>query len=67
MLEDRSDHSAVDILIEGLKDNDPDFREEVNASLDFLIDKEFKTYQEAQAWWNANKDNYDEDLFPKED
>lgn len=67
MLEDRSDHSAVDILIEGLKDNDPDFREEVNASLDFLIDKEFGTYQEAQAWWNANKDNYDEELFPKED
>jgi hypothetical protein len=64
-LEDRSDHSAVDILIEALKDNDPDFRQEVNSSLDFMIDRKFETYGEALIWWNDNKDNYDEELFLK--
>jgi hypothetical protein len=63
MLQDRSDHIAVDILIEGLKDKDPKFREEINESLDFLIEKEFKTYEEAQAWWRANKDKYDKDTL----
>ena len=67
LLEDRSDHIAVEVLIEGLKDTDPDFREEVNAALDFLIDEEFETYEEAEAWWIENKDNYDDELFLIED
>ena len=63
LLEDRSDHSAVEILIEGLKDTDADFREEINETLDFLIEEEFETYEEARAWWIDNKDNYDDELF----
>lgn len=67
MLEDKHDHSAVEILIEGLKDSDPDFVEEVNLSLDFMIDREFTSYDEAKTWWNKNKNNYDVELFLKED
>jgi hypothetical protein len=62
-LQGRSDHKAVEILIEGLKDTDSNFRDEVNATLSFLIDKEFKSYKEAQTWWNENKDKYDAKLF----
>jgi HEAT repeat protein len=61
-LEDRSDHKGVEMLIEGLKDTNPDFRKEVNTSLSSLIDKEFKSYQEAKDWWNQNKRKYDAEL-----
>ena len=67
MLEDRSDHIAVELLIEGLKEQDPKFREEINESLNFLIDQEFKTYEEAQAWWTKNKDKYDAELIRIDD
>jgi HEAT repeat protein len=62
-LENRGDHIALEILIEGLKDTDATFREDINETLDFLIDKQFKTYKEARAWWLKNKNNYDENLF----
>jgi hypothetical protein len=61
-LEDRSDHKAVEILIEGLQDTNPDFRDKVNTSLSSLIDKEFKSYQEAKDWWDQNKNKYDAEL-----
>ena len=62
-LEFSANHKAVDILIEGLKDEDADFREVVNETLDFLIDKEFESHKQALAWWNQNKHNYDSELF----
>jgi hypothetical protein len=67
MLEDRSDHKAVDILIEGLKDANPDFREQVNTSLSNLLDldQEFKTYKEAKDWWSKNQNKYDAELSLK--
>jgi hypothetical protein len=67
MLEERSDHRAVEILIEGLKDSDLAFREKVNESLNFLVDEEFKTYEEAQQWWATNKSNFDDELIRVED
>ncbi|MBP7051328.1 MAG: HEAT repeat domain-containing protein [Phycisphaerae bacterium] len=62
MLESRSDHIAVELLMEGLKDPDPGFRTETGECLSFLIDQEFKTYEEARAWWTSNKDRYDAEL-----
>jgi predicted RNase H-like nuclease (RuvC/YqgF family) len=67
MLEDRSDHTAVELLIEGLKDRDPKFREEINETLSFLIDQEFETYEEALTWWTKNKDKYDDELIRIDD
>jgi len=67
MLEDKADRKAVDILIMGLKNSDDNSRQLINEALDFLIEKEFETYQEAQSWWLANKDNYDDELFKIED
>ncbi len=66
-LEFSANHKAVDILIEGLKDEDADFREVVNETLDFLIDKEFESHKQALAWWNQNKHNYDSELFRIDD
>ena len=67
MLEDKADRKAVDILIMGLKNSDDNSRQLINEALDFLIEKEFETYQEAQSWWLANKNNYDDELFKIED
>ncbi len=67
LLEDKGDHSAMEIIIEGLRDPDPEFREEINEVLNFLISKEFKSYQEARSWWNQNKNSYDDELFEKDE
>ena len=66
MLEDMGGHRAVDILIEALQDKDAKFRETVASSISMLIDKEFKSYEEAKTWWEQNRDKYDEDLSLKE-
>ena len=58
-------HRTVNLLFQGLNDNDKDFREYVQSKLDFLFGKEFANYNEALAWWNENKDKYDEELFEK--
>ncbi|MCJ7778055.1 MAG: HEAT repeat domain-containing protein, partial [Sedimentisphaerales bacterium] len=61
MLQDVSGNNTVEILIEGLKDNDPKFREAINESLNSLIKKRFRTYEEAQTWWRLNKDQFNKD------
>jgi hypothetical protein len=65
LLELRGDHKSIDIVIEGLKDADSEFVEDVNSTLSFLIDKEFSSYNEAKNWWSKNKDKYDENLMEK--
>ncbi len=65
ILEFRGDRDSVSIVIEGLKDPSPEFREEVNSVLSFMIDQEFSSYNEAVKWWDSNKNRYDEDLFEK--
>lgn len=67
VLFDMSSPLAVDILLEGLKDPDPDFRQDVIDSLDFLIDQEFASYQEAKKWWDANRKRFDEELVEMEE
>ena len=59
-------HSSVNILIEGLKDPDPNFLEYINSKFDYLFAKEFKSYEDAKKWWDKNQGNYDDELFDKE-
>ncbi len=61
-LVDMSNKQAVPILIEGLKDPNPDFRDDIPPALDFLIGQEFKTYDEAIRWWNQNQNKFDDEL-----
>ena len=60
-----SNLDAVDVLILGLKDTDPEFRREVNFATEFLISKEFDNYEEAEKWWRENRNNFDQDLSEK--
>jgi len=65
-LVDISSPAAMDILITGLKDANPDFRDEVKSEISFLISQDFDTYDQAQKWWNANRDKFDNALIEKD-
>jgi hypothetical protein len=62
---DASTPEAVDVLITGLKDPNPDFRDSVKSGINFLISQEFDTYDQAIKWWNANRDKFDNELMEK--
>jgi hypothetical protein len=66
-LVDMSSPKAVDILLEGLKDPDPEFRQDVIQLLDLLIGQEFESYQQGKKWWDANRKRFDEDLVEQEE
>jgi HEAT repeat protein len=66
-LEEFSNHKSVEILMQGLNDPDPAFREQANQSLNFLIEREFDSYEQAAAWWNENRYKYDSELFLKDE
>ena len=63
---DISSPAAMDVLITGLKDADPDFRDEVRSAITFLVSQDFDTYDQAQKWWNANRDKFDDELIEKD-
>ena len=65
LLEVRGDHKPVPVIMAGLNDPNPEYCEEVNSALSFLVDQEFNSYDEAMAWWDSNKERYDQDLFEK--
>ena len=64
-LVDASSPAAMDILIIGLKDTNPDFRDEVKFEINSLISQEFDTYDQAQKWWDANRSKFDDTLTEK--
>jgi hypothetical protein len=63
---DASSPAAMDILIMGLKDTNPDFRDSVKSAIDFLVSQEFDTYDQASKWWKANRNKYDDELTEKD-
>ena len=65
-LELRGDKAVVDVVLSGLQSSNSEFRQEVNSVLQFLLDREFESYQEAVQWWQANKNRYDDDLIESE-
>jgi hypothetical protein len=66
-LVDMSSPKAVDILLEGLKDSNPDVRENVSSSLSFLIGQEFENYNDGKKWWDSNRKRFDDELVEKDD
>jgi HEAT repeat protein len=66
-LVDMSSPQAVDALIEGLKDSNAEFRDNVTQALDFLINHECSSYGECKAWWNANRQRFDNELNEKDE
>jgi len=63
---DVSSPAAMDILITGLKDANPDFCETVKSAITFLVSQDFDTYDQAQKWWNTNRDKFDDELTEKD-
>jgi HEAT repeat protein len=63
---DASSPAAMDVLITGLKDANPDFRDSVKSAINFLVSQEFDTYDQAIKWWNANRNKYDDELTEKD-
>ena len=62
MLSDITSKRTVEILIDGLRINNKELQREIQEELEYCIDKEFKNYQQAAAWWKKNKKNYTDDL-----
>jgi HEAT repeat protein len=56
-------HQAFEILIRGLNDSDPEIVDEVKWTLDYFVSEEFESYDQAVAWWEQNKQRFDEELF----
>lgn len=67
MLQYLGGRGAVDVLIEALRDKNPEFRESVTSAISTLIDKEFDSYKDAKNWWEKNRDKYDDELSPIEE
>ncbi len=59
ILEDIQDPRAVELIIEsGMRDSSEGIREAARASLEWLTEMEFASYEEARAWWSANRDSF---------
>ena len=56
---------TIEILFNGLDDDDAEFRDFVNTKMDLLFSHEFKNSSEAMKWWRQNKKKFDKDLFEK--
>lgn len=65
MLQLRGDKAGVSALIAGLNHPDPEVRSETKDALQFLIDQEFDTAAQAENWWSANQNRFDDNLFEK--
>jgi HEAT repeats len=65
-LQVESTPKSVEVLFNALGAADPEVREEARFSIDFMLDKEFATADEARAWWKENKNKFDQDLAPTE-
>ena len=58
-IEDIPDPRAIDILIQqGLLNDNETIQEDTMDSLEFIFDREFKDYQEARSWWDANRNTW---------
>jgi hypothetical protein len=55
----------MDILIIGLKDPNPDFRNEVRTEINFLVSQKFDTYDQAKKWWDDNRSKFGDTLAKK--
>jgi hypothetical protein len=65
MLIEIPSHNVMNILIDGLKDKDPEFREEVKSTISFFLNEEFEDYDDAKRWWTKNKNRFDSELIEK--
>lgn len=56
---------AFEILVNGLRDADPEIVDETRWTLDYFVSEEFETSEQALAWWEKNKHRFDDEMFEK--
>jgi len=64
LFENRS-HAGLEVLIEGMRSTDPQIREEISDAISRLVSEEFDSYEQARAFWDQNKNKFDDDLIEK--
>ena len=53
---------GVEVMIEGLKDPDPEFRNDVIDELELITDQSFNSYDEARKWWDQHQNEFLEEF-----
>jgi hypothetical protein len=53
---------GVEVMIEGLNDPDPDFRNDVIDELELITDQTFNSYDEARKWWDQHQNEFLEEF-----
>jgi hypothetical protein len=53
---------GVEVMIEGLNDPDPDFRNDVIDELELITDQSFNSYDEARKWWDQHQNEFLEEF-----
>jgi HEAT repeat protein len=59
--------NGIEIMITGLRDEDKDFREDVQFELEVITDQEFNSYEAAKDWWDKNKFRFEEEFENDDD
>jgi HEAT repeat protein len=67
ILSDITSKRTVDILIDGLRLDNKELQDEIKSELEYCLDKEFKNYKQAAAWWKKNSNRYTNSLDEKEE
>jgi hypothetical protein len=57
----------MDALLQGLRDESEDVRENTSDAIFFLVSEEFVSYDAARAWWDSNAHRFDGELFVPDD
>ena len=63
-LANMQNHEGFALMLEAIKDGDPNALEQVNVQAKALVGKSFTNYTEATAWREANRARLDENLQP---
>jgi HEAT repeat protein len=62
MISEVSSKRSVEILIDALKMNDKEIKDEVNDALDYFVGHTFKNRAEAERWWRKNSSRFSDEL-----
>ena len=67
LIQSKPSPQGFETLIQGLRDQDPELRENVKEAIEFLVSEEFDTAEDAASWWAQNKGRYDGEMSELDD
>jgi HEAT repeat protein len=60
MITDSPNPAYFDSLLEGLRSSSPEIKPEVQKAIADLVQQDFTNYDEANRWWQENREHYDD-------